>query len=579
MHITKFSVENFRSITKANELPLYDYSILLGPNNQGKSNILKALVLVLNIVELYGLSYSQQRKRIIYYSRFSRRYYREYEEDRDYNYDRDYPLNLQVNDPEKNGTSKFIINFKLENKEKIRFEHLTNKKLKGDLRLEATLGNETKNLKIIDTENKKTSFHRSQVKIYEFLSENHQITYIEAVRDSSRTLDIVERMVSEELSELVNKREYSRLMKQIERMQKPLLDELSKGLTSSVSEFLPEIKKVYVDSEEMIRQIDSPSTTIHVDDGTDTPLELKGDGIKSLMAISILQYVTKQTAQRKNIILAIEEPESHLHPMAIRKLRQVLEEISTKNQVIISTHSPLLVNRTDIARNVIVDSSQAVAAKNVSEIRKVLGVQIADNLQSANLIILAEGRNDTKKLKIWLSEISDKIKNAIKDGIIGFDDLAGGNNLSYKASLWRGLLCDVFVFLDNDKTGNDAFLDAKVNEEISLKNTTFATLDGYRELEMEDLILPQLYVNAIKDMGVDLNESKEFKNSDGRWSVRMRNAFKAQGKIWNQEIADSIKEIITDVVSKEGINSIHPRNRPIINKFAADLENYIESRQ
>ena len=140
MRITNFSVENFRSITKASELPLDDFSILIGPNNQGKSNILKALVLVLNFIEsntLYGRPY---KKRIRNDYNLRRRRYREDDEDGIYTYDRDYPLNLQDKDPDKEGLSKFIIDFNLDLKEKSRFERLTGKKLKDNLRIEASLG-------------------------------------------------------------------------------------------------------------------------------------------------------------------------------------------------------------------------------------------------------------------------------------------------------------------------------------------------------------------------------------------------------------------------------------------------------
>ncbi|MGR3713740.1 MAG: AAA family ATPase [Shimia sp.] len=40
-----FSVENYRSITTARKIPLSDYSLLVGANNEGKSNILHALTL------------------------------------------------------------------------------------------------------------------------------------------------------------------------------------------------------------------------------------------------------------------------------------------------------------------------------------------------------------------------------------------------------------------------------------------------------------------------------------------------------------------------------------------------------
>jgi len=45
MRLKLFSVTNFRSITKAEKLPLGDMTVLIGPNNEGKSNILEALAM------------------------------------------------------------------------------------------------------------------------------------------------------------------------------------------------------------------------------------------------------------------------------------------------------------------------------------------------------------------------------------------------------------------------------------------------------------------------------------------------------------------------------------------------------
>ncbi len=45
MRLEQFSVQNFRSIEKAEKLPLGDFTVLLGPNNEGKSNILQAMVM------------------------------------------------------------------------------------------------------------------------------------------------------------------------------------------------------------------------------------------------------------------------------------------------------------------------------------------------------------------------------------------------------------------------------------------------------------------------------------------------------------------------------------------------------
>ena len=86
MKLIEFSVTNFRSITKAYKIPLKDISILIGKNNEGKSNLLKALNIVMTSLRVY--SEIDGRRRRLFSS------YRSNESDF-YVWQRDFPISLQ----------------------------------------------------------------------------------------------------------------------------------------------------------------------------------------------------------------------------------------------------------------------------------------------------------------------------------------------------------------------------------------------------------------------------------------------------------------------------------------------------
>ena len=584
MLINSLLIKNYRSITKA-ELPLHNYSILIGPNNQGKSNILRGLVVALNIIKYESLRSHRfphtikSPLRLKYRRSLGRRtkILDRREQDYIYNYKNDYPLKLKVSDEKREGQTEFELTLSLSDEEKSKYQKETKIKLKGDLKVKISIGHFLSPLLLLIEDTASPKKIKNIEKTFIFITKNIELAYIEAIRDSKKTIQIVEEMISDELSLLERETKYNDLIKKIELMQKPVLDDISKNLTKSVSEFLPDVKEIHLNFEEELKRIVSSSTTLNIDDGTNTKLDQKGDGIKSLLAISIIHHVTQKNAREKKIVLAIEEPESHLHPEAIQKVRIILEDISSKNQVIISTHSPLLVNRTNLARNLIVDKSQATAAENISQIRKVLGVQIADNLITASLVILTEGAADSKKLERWATELSSDIKDAIFNGIIIFSNLGGVNNLASESSKWKLLLCDVYSFLDHDKEGRKAFEVAKEKKSIFIKDVSFATLSGYSDSELEDLISPSSYKNEISKMGVDISRST-FKNNREKWSVRMRNTFKDQGKPWNNEVKNSVKKIITDVSIELGIRCIHKKNQEPILKFVEAIEKYLGKR-
>ena len=448
MQIKSFTVKNFRSITNANELPLHDFSIIIGPNNEGKSNILKALAMSQEFTnspwmmeEMVSSRYKHMRRR---------RGMQLDDEDVDYDWERDFPMSLQKKEPK--GITKLTTEYLLTEVEKNQIQKLLKKPIKKNLSLTFKLGSKDYSIEINGTQFSKEKLYDAE-RICSMISDKIQVQYISAIRTSTRTIKNIERMIAEQIRILQLTPKYKKTLDSLKKLQTPILEELSGKLTTSVSDFLPQVKKIGISSHERVERIIREATTVHVNDGVNTRLELKGDGIKSLIAISIFQHVAKQRATKKNMVLVIEEPESHLHPDAIHKLNNVLKEISSKNQVIISTHSPLLVNRTDVSRNILVNKSKAIAGKNISEIRDMLGVKIADNLQSANLIVLVEGENDSKILSTILKKLSPKIKKALEQGIISFDSLEGGNNLAYKISMWKNLLCDVYVFLDHDQTG------------------------------------------------------------------------------------------------------------------------------
>ena len=570
MKISSLSVKNFRSITNANQLPISDMTILIGKNNEGKSNLLKALVICLNQISF--------KRRLYKRSKISRK--RMDDEDIFYDFDRDFPLNIKKN--KKSDSTVVVIDFELSDSEKRQFQKKTNVILKGNLRINFTFQNESPIIQIHDTENTKKIISKkssnSEHIIFDWISTKIEVCYISTIRDSTKTLEIIDDLIAEQLSQLLYDKRYMKLITELEILQKPILDSMSESLTKEVSAFFPDVKKIQFVYQERIQRISRMTTNVLIDDGINTDLELKGDGLKSLMAISIIQYLTTQRAATKNIFLIIDEPESHLHPDAIHKLRVVLRNISAKNQVMISTHSPLLTNRSSISKNLLVDKSKVQEAKSINEIRDILGVKISDNLKSANLVLLVEGNRDKRILKKILEEKSNIIKKSLEDGTLIFDILYGVSHLTSKITMWQNLLCDTYAFLDHDQDAKTAFNKAQRNNLIETKNSTFCTLQGYGESEFEDLILLDCYNNSILDKyGIDLSKNSVFKNPKNKWSIRIEKSFLAEGKTWNEQTQNTVKDIVNGNVLDMGFSAIRKSTQTPILSLISNLENNLKN--
>jgi len=89
---------------------------------------------------------------------------------------------------------------------------------------------------------------------------------------------------------------------------------------------------------------DYKSITLFVDDGLDTPYYDKGSGIQSALVIALFTYYC-ECFHKGSSLLLLEEPENYLHPQGRRALEgellRFVEECSNgERQVIMSTHSP-----------------------------------------------------------------------------------------------------------------------------------------------------------------------------------------------------------------------------------------------
>jgi AAA ATPase domain len=51
MELVSFSVQNYRSIAKASRIEVGRFTVLVGPNNEGKSNVLRALVTAMEVLK------------------------------------------------------------------------------------------------------------------------------------------------------------------------------------------------------------------------------------------------------------------------------------------------------------------------------------------------------------------------------------------------------------------------------------------------------------------------------------------------------------------------------------------------
>jgi putative ATP-dependent endonuclease of the OLD family len=235
----------------------------------------------------------------------------------EYEWDRDFPQDLQAKEPA--GRSEITLEFSLTPHEIADFKRSVKSDLNGTLPLRLSLGRDSDAQIAVVKKGPGGKVLTSKSRaIAEFVSRRVNFEHIPAVRTASSAQDIVTAMVARELETVESHKDYRAALQSIAALQRPLLDRLSSSIKDTLVKFLPDVTDVRVqipdgDRYRALRQY----CQIVVDDGTPTLLELKGDGVQSLAALAIMRHSSETTAIGRNLVIAIEEPESHLHPGAI----------------------------------------------------------------------------------------------------------------------------------------------------------------------------------------------------------------------------------------------------------------------
>jgi len=187
-----------------------------------------------------------------------------------------------------------------------------------------------------------------------------EFIYIRAVEDISEEAKVARTnpfgQLIHSVFEKVPSEQKEALAKQLEEIEKRLnrLTEI-RGFEARLNELMSEIMECAVEIEISIPKLKEilGAVKIYANDGVRTTIETKGHGMQRSMIFTILRAYAELThlqkagekAEQRTTIFAIEEPELYLHPQAQRTLMSVFREIASgRDQVIYSTHSSLFVD-------------------------------------------------------------------------------------------------------------------------------------------------------------------------------------------------------------------------------------------
>lgn len=235
-------------------------------------------------------------------------------------------------------------------------------------------------------------------------------------------------------------------------------------------------------------------------------LEARSTGLQWFFSFYLV-FLVESELHHRNAILLLDEPGITLHPLAQKNLFMFFENLSLKNQIMYTTHSPFMVNSNHLerVRSVYIDSqgkttvsanlraSERLKGKNqpqsIYPAHAALGLSVSDTLLINCNPVLVEGESDQLYLSALKNLLISKGKIAPLKEIV-FIPTGGVKGIKATSAILSGVNdLKPLVVIDGDKPGTKManelkadFYAAETEKLISI--TDFSTVD---EAEVEDL--------------------------------------------------------------------------------------------
>lgn len=454
LRLISLEVQNFRSIVgPALRVEFGSLTSIVGPNNCGKSNILRALHLFFT-----GLV-----------------------EDQSFVSDLDFPKTATLT---KSDQTKITVTISFEpTKEALISRALDELETESNQR---RLDNNHVSLRL--------SYSKHGVESWQFIgklgTKNINRALIGKVRDAVRdsvtfkyipvgrdSLESINREIGTELIRTIfsgwsgSTRKRQEINVAIDALLKKLYPELestSSSVTASVQEVFKEIRHLklrlpFSNLEEML-----PSLTPVISDTAETGVRSKGAGIQTSSLIFLLKFLADNHPQRHNarqtFFWAIEEPESFLHPSKQREMAIVMAKFATEVQTVITTHcAHFVVRDAENGKTFVVDKqtsnpySTYVVGNTYELARQTLGVTLLDSMALFPLNIVVEGPSDEILFAGALRRLATHF--TLKPYDVKFFPAGNATSATYLFESLRAFAdssTSVRLIIDGDTAGNNA---------------------------------------------------------------------------------------------------------------------------
>ena len=304
------------------------------------------------------------------------------------------------------------------------------------------------------------------------------------------------------------------------------LERISKEATKEFRKIWPDLNNI-----EFIIRKDGEEFDIRIKEKEFYSNEDRSDGFKRFIAILLMLSIEYRTQEANNSLILFDEPDSFLYPTSARFLKEELLKISENSIVIYSTHSPFMIDNECIGRHLVIERKDDISeivpqSKSPFQedelLKRVIGSHIFESIQSKNIIF--EGYMDYKIFKMFCN--TNDFKNC------GIVYMGGIKDVDMITTMMMLTGKKFLIISDSDETSKnkkkdfeERFPEFKTNWlEYDIAGIEFKTIEDFysdkyvlNNLESEKFDIKE-YDNSkacmanINKIIKDKNKIKEFKN-------------------------------------------------------------------
>ena len=439
--------------------------------------------------------------------------------------------------------------------------------------------------------------------VLRYLEKYVKMLYISAVRDASLDATEGKNSVFADLiqiavkNKLMEKKDVQKFYKKFQRDYQKILyknnkqeiSDLSKSLTTTLKRYVPNAKINLSWSPLEDVQIPLPSAIVNlVEDEYSTTVDRTGHGLQRVFIMTLLQHISTinetsagstSVSDFPTLVLIIEEPELYQHPNRQRHLSEIcialskceVDGVSSKIQVVYSTHSPhfvgldrinqirLLRKQNNIAK---LPKITKISSTNIKELVAELSKYHGSKFTEFNIlpllrhirnpwinegffskcVILVEGDSD----RAAILGASSALKINLESEDISIIPCFGKGGLDKVAIIFKQLCIPTYVIWDNDK-------DSEKNSKKNSKKYKSGQIKNNR-------ILLKLF--GQKETNYPSHVKNDHAVIEGTLETMLKN-----------EIGDKYDKMLDSCVMKYGLKKSDAEKNPtVIKTILEDLE-------